>query len=360
MKILHPSLCFRSMAVCTTIIMSLVPGLNAAARDIPDSIRLVGRNNHIQGFVVDTLDKCIYASFTTAFYKTDYDGNIVASVENIPGHLGAMSRNPENGKVYASLEIKDDEIGRNIAEGMGIDVVAQGQSAFYIAILDVARMDRIGMDPLKDGIMELVRIEDACRDYSQNHRYGCSGIDGVAFAPAMGSRNKRMYLYVAYGIYDDPSRNDNDDQILLCYNPRRFNGAKPLRKFFVRTGNTRYGVQNMAYDKYTNRLYLFVYKGHKPQFPNYPMFGLDCSQKPVGNRLNLAAAGLMDEASGIRGWDFKWGSTGFCPLGDGRYMISENGYDSQAGQQYSDLRLYLWTGDTREPFIYSGKTLNDK
>lgn len=342
----------RVLTACLSALLSLFLSLCASAQDIPGSIRITGRNNHIQGFTVDTGKQCIYASFTTAFYKTDYQGNIIASIENIPGHLGAMSRNPEDGKVYASLEIKDDEIGRGIAREMGMDVVEEGQSAFYIAILDVDRMDRMGMDPQKDGVMELVRIEDACRDYAEGHRYGCSGIDGVTFAPGIGSRRNKMYLYVAYGIYGDPARDDNDDQVLLCYDPKHFNGRKPLHKYLVRTGNTTYGVQNMAYDDYSGRIYLFVYKGKKAGFPNYPMFSLDCSQKPVRDRLQLTDDGLKDEATGIRGWNFKWGSTGFCPLGEGRYMVSENGYDDKARQQYSDLRLYQWTGKTEEPFIY--------
>ena len=43
------------------------------------------------------------------------------------------------------------------------------------------------------------------------HRLGCSGIDGVTFAPAFGqSRDGKKYLYVAYGIYGDTLRTDND------------------------------------------------------------------------------------------------------------------------------------------------------
>lgn len=342
----------RILASCISIFLALLPFGVLSAGEIPDRIHITGRNNHIQGFTVDKEKKCIYASFTTAFYKTDFQGNIIASIENIPGHLGAMSRNPENGKVYASLEIKDDEIGQGIAKGMGIDVVAEGQSAFYVAIIDVDRMDRMGLDPQKDGVMELIRIEDACRDYSDNHKYGCSGIDGVTFAPGMGSKKDKMYLYVAYGIYGDIERNDNDDQILLCYDPDRFDGRRPLKKYFVRTGNTTYGVQNMAYDRFSDRIYMFVYKGRKSNFPNYLMFSVDCSQKPVKGRLVLTDDGLEDEATGIRGWYFPWGSTGFCPIGEGRYMISENGKDARTGQQYSDLRLYEWSGDVDEPFIY--------
>jgi len=335
-----------------TACLSLLAGLTLQAQDIPLSIHLEGRNNHIQGFTLDTTARCVYASFTTAFYKADYKGNIIASIENIPGHLGAMSRNPYDGKVYASLEIKDDEIGRGIAKGMGIDVVGEGQSAFYIAIIDVDRMDRIGMDPYKDSVMEFVRIEDACRDYADGHKYGCSGIDGVTFGPAPGSRNGKMYLYVAYGIYSDTGRDDNDNQILLCYDPASFSSRKALKRYTVYTGNTSYGVQNMAYDASSNRIYLLVYKGKKSILPNYDMFAVDMGIKASKGRLSLAQDGLLDEASGIRGWRFPWGSTGFQSLGDGMFMISENGRNASTGQQCSDLRLYRWSGDVHKPFIY--------
>lgn len=327
--------------------------LGLGAQELPDSVHITGRNNHIQGFTIDREKQCIYASFTTAFYKTDFQGNIIASVENIPGHLGAMSRNPVNGKVYASLEFKDDEIGRGIAKGMGIETVKSGESVFYIAIIDVDRMDRMGLDPQKDGVMEFVRIEDACRDYAEGHRYGCSGIDGVTFAPKFGSKSDKMYLYVAYGIYSDTERSDNDNQILLCYDPDKFDGQKPLKKLFVRTGNTSYGVQNMAYDSFSDRIYMLVYKGSKAEFPNYDMFSVDCSQKPRKSFLKLSDDGLKDTESGINGWRFKWGSTGFSPLGEGLYMISENGRDPQTKQQYTNLRLYRWTGNPEKPFEYA-------
>ncbi len=62
-----------------------------------------------------------------------------------------------------------------------------------------------------------------------------------------------MYLYVAHGIYNDIKRNDNDYQVILCYDTAEWNKhslllsqnnlhksgfEKPLHKFFVYTGNT--------------------------------------------------------------------------------------------------------------------------
>jgi hypothetical protein len=52
---------------------------------------------------------------------------------------------------------------------------------------------------------------------SPDHRYDCSGIDGVAFGPAFGHSDGKTYLTVAYGIYGNTRRGDNDHQVLLQY-----------------------------------------------------------------------------------------------------------------------------------------------
>ena len=66
--------------------------------------------------------------------------------------------------------------------------------------------------------------------------------------------------------------------------------------------------------------------------------------------LKLSEEGLLHEASGVRGWNFKWGSTGLCPLGDGLWYISENHKDKETGIQSCTARLYRWTGDGDKPF----------
>lgn len=50
------------------------------------------------------------------------------------------------------------------------------------------------------------------------------------------------------------------------------------------------------------------------------------------------------------GWDFKWGSTGLCPLGGGYFYISENARSKETRQQRTTVRLYEWTGDADTPF----------
>ena len=355
-------------------ILSLILALGATAAELPDSVYVAMKDGHVQGFAIDKAHEHMYLSFTSSVLKTDLKGNLIGSINRIQGHLGAMTLGPD-GRVYASLECKDDEIGKGIADRLGVQNLSHDQSVFYVAIIDVDKIDRVGMDPEKDGVMTTVCVRDACRDYVDS-KYGCSGIDGITFAPGFGSKKDKMYLYVAYGIYGDNSRMDNDNQIILCYDTKGWsryetpvvfgtvpvNGPeKPLRKYFVHTGNTTWGVQNMAYDPFTNRIFLAVYKGKKSGYPNYDLFSIYMNQKPVKAKpkgidhkewtLKLAADGLHHEDTDTWGWRFKWGSTGLCPIGDGTWYISENHRDKQTGLQSCTARLYRWTGNADKPFV---------
>ncbi|MBO4671582.1 MAG: hypothetical protein J5640_07075 [Bacteroidales bacterium] len=363
------------MRKLSAIVAALLLGACALAAELPDSLYVGVRDGHVQGIALDRAKGCMYFSFTSSFIKTDLSGNIIGTINRIQGHLGAMTLGPD-GRVYASLECKDDEIGKGIADRLGIENLSHDQAVFYVAIIDVDRIDRPGMDPEKDGVMTTVCIREAVKDYAGS-TYGCTGIDGITFAPAIGSRCKKLFLYVAYGIRGDNSRTDNDNQVILCYDikdwKRKYetpvvfgtvptNGPeKPLHKYFIHTGNTTWGVQNMAYDAATGRIFLAVYKGKKPQYPNYPLFCFDVDQKPVKacpkglsvkqEMLRLSSDGLLDESTGVRGWNFKWGSTGLCPLGDGLWYISENHKDKATGIQSCTARLYRWTGEGSKPFV---------
>ncbi|MBQ9463232.1 MAG: hypothetical protein IJU68_06200 [Bacteroidales bacterium] len=351
-------------------------GFSSLAQPLPKTIYAEVRDGHVQGIALDRAKGYMYYSFTSSFIKTDLEGRVIGSIGRIQGHLGAMTLGPD-GRVYASLECKDDIIGQGIAERLGVDNLSHEQSVFYVAIIDVDKIDHEGMDPEKDGVMTTVCIREACKDYTE-HTYGCSGIDGVTFAPPIGKpASKKRLLYVAYGIYGDNERSDNDNQVLLCYDTsdwrRKYetpvvfgtvptNGPeKPLHKYFVFTGNTKWGVQNLAWDPYTNRIYMAVYKGSKKIYPNYSMFAVDVKQKPgkavpkgldsKQETLKLSSEGLFDEYSGIHGFNFKWGSTGLCPLGDGLWYISENHKDKESGIQSCTARLYQWTGGGNKPFV---------
>ena len=189
---------------------------------------------HCQGIAVDPVRRYIYYSFTTAIVKTDWEGNLIGSAYGLLGHLGCIDFCDTDGKVYGSLEYKNDAIGRGILAHLGKDAV---EDAFYIAIFDVNKLDRPDMDAVSDGIMTAVWLRDVVEDYKAilpdgtAHRYGCSGIDGLTVAPAFGGSVADACVYVAYGIYGDVHRTDNDHQVILCYDRASLAGyAKPIRQ----------------------------------------------------------------------------------------------------------------------------------
>lgn len=164
---------------------------------------------HCQGIAVDTARKFIYYSFTTELVKTDLNGRLIGSVTGLLGHLGCIDFCDADGRVYGSLEYKNDAIGKGILANLGSD--AKVEDAFYMAVFDVDRIDRPGMDAARDGVMSTVYLKEVVDDYkavtpSGAHRHGCSGIDGTTFGPMPGSADGKRYLFVAYGVYGDVTR----------------------------------------------------------------------------------------------------------------------------------------------------------
>ncbi len=338
---------------------------------------------HLQGIAVDPVRRYFYYSFTTELIKSDFDGNVVGSVRGIVGHLGCIDFNDVDGKVYGSLEFKHDGIGQGILKSLALDTLPE--EGFYVAIFDVSKIDRMNMDAETDGVMTAAFLKEATEDYIGNangrkHRFGCSGIDGLAVGPEFGKRNGAQYLNIAYGIYGETDRTDNDYQVILQYEiDAVVRSARPLRqanmhrsgpevyrgKYFVYTGNTTYGVQNLEYDSATGDWYMAVYCGKKETFPNFPMFVIDGTIPPSeqlligfsdeshGHVLSLKKAGAFHPESGVYGWQFPLGSTGIASLGDGRFYISEPG--TEDGQCFGVLRLYRWTGIAGHPFVLETK-----
>ena len=335
---------------------------------------------HIQGIAVDTEQKYMYYSYTTMLIKTDMQGNIVGSVTGLLGHLGDLDFNDVDGRLYGSLEYKNDAIGQGILRMEKSE--RKLQTAFYIAIFDVDKITREGMDAEKDGIMTTVFLPTVLEDYlaevltaegKQNHRLGCSGIDGVTFGPKFGKKGGKQYLTVGYGVYGDTDRSDNDYQVLLQYDVSKWakyekplsqeemhlqGPAKPAGQYFVKTGNTTYGVQNFDYDASSHSWMMAVYKGNKKHFPNYTFFAADGAARPVKQALEgvpyikkakvVALKEAGKQQGDIRGWDWGVGSTGMCSLGDGYFYLSHN-YKIEEGQG-SIIRLYRFTGNADNAF----------
>src|SRR5690606_10441272 len=255
----------------------------------PDSIYTGAQGRmHVQGVAVDQANECVYFSFTDRLIKMDLSGKLLGSVTGFLGHLGDLAFNAADGKIYGSLEYKNDEIGKGIRNTLGAE--HSNESGFYIAIFDGSQIVRPDMDANSEDVLRTVYLREVVKDYEAQvqvgdkmrpHRFACSGIDGVTFAPAVGSsKSGKMYLYVAYGIYGETDRDDNDHQVILAYDVADWNAyanrlsqdnlhhsgpEKPMEKYFVKTGNTTYGIQNLAYDPHSGNFFAAVYRGKKTQ-----------------------------------------------------------------------------------------------
>ena len=319
---------------------------------------------HLQGIACDEKLEYMYMSFTDRLVKVDMRANKpVASVTGLlaggiyggGAHLGCLAY--YQGRVYGSLEYKAAE-------------------KFYVAAFDCDRMTELDMDYKTSGVMTTMYMEEVTRDYTDDldagehnnaasslgHRYGCSGIDGITFGTLPGDPQGKTCLLLAYGIYGNTSRADNDYQVLLAFDPDAFTllpfdqnaphqaGPRPCKKLFVHTGNTRYGVQNLEFDRDTGDLWMIVYPGKKAQYPNFPVYiadgseppseqslrvrGLAYGSDPHGETLRLKAVGCCHAESGV------WGvpdmplraDTGFISLGGGLFYVADSG--KEADRQY--------------------------
>ncbi|MBC7630789.1 hypothetical protein [Aeromicrobium sp.] len=331
--------------------------------------------SHLQGAAVDTRRGEIYWSFTQQLVRTNMEGTVLGTVGGLAGHLGDLDLNPQDGRVYGSLEYK-------------------AQKAFYIAIFDPRKIDRIGMDAEQDGVMTTVHLSEVVDDFTADmdgngvfdgdtattadHRYGSSGIDGVAFGPSFGRTSGPQTLKVAYGIYSNVDRHDNDNQVILEYDTRSWRRyERPLSeqqphrsgpphakgKFFVPTGNTTYGIQNLEYDEASGNWFAGVYPGVKPGMPRYSLFIIDGHRAPrralvsgqarpeEGDHLALVDSGLHDPGSAIFGWTFD-AAYGLVSLGQGYFYKGSASSVVEGGvtRQHGALDLYRWTGRAPTPF----------
>ena len=339
------------------------------------------KEGHVQGIALDTQKGYLYFSFTTILLKTDLQGNPIGSVRRLAGHLGCITFDPDRRRVYGSLELKHDAIGQGIIQRTGWDPNAEDN--FYLVSFDVDRITRMDMDAETDGIMRAVWLKDVVADYNATdpvsgkfHRYGCSGIDGTGYGIVPGSSDPPKKILVAYGIYGDPQRTDNDHQVFLQYDPEVFSRyGQPLNqeaphhsgpdapesKYFLYTGNTTWGVQNLEYDPFRNTWLVAVYLGKKEQFTNFPMFLIDGAVAPFlqplrgrpgesGMVLTLSDMG-QEGLGGIHGSHFPLGSTGVCSLGDGRFYFS-NPVKSDDGESFSsEVGLYRMDPETELLFL---------
>lgn len=339
---------------------------------------------HVQGIAVDTKKGYIYYSFTTILLKTDLLGNPIGSAIRLAGHLGCITFNEDDGKVYGSLELKHDVIGRGIISRTGWN--PSDEDSFYLVCFDVDKIIKMNMDSEKDGIMTAVYLKDVVADYEGTdevsgvkHRYGCSGIDGTAYGPVFGAApDSPKKFMIAYGIYSDISRNDNDYQVILQYDPSIFEQyAKPLNqesphhsgpescenKYFLYTGNTTFGIQNIEYDASSRNWFIAVYVGKKECFTNFHMFVCDGTIAPIeqelvgrngekGLTLTLKKIGVKSDKNDIYGSDFLLGSTGIASIGNGYFYISKPYERRDDSGHYLGSLVSLYKFDENDPLLF--------
>ena len=254
----------------------------------------------------------------------------------------------------------------------------QFETGFYVAIFDVEKINRMDMNAERDGVMTTVLLKTIAKDHLAKvktksgevleHRYGCAGFDGISFGPAFDGSGKRM-LTVVYGIYGDTTRTDNDYQVLLQYDTEKWSKyeaplsqdkmhhrgpSKPYGKYFVYTGNTKWGVQNLEYDKERNLWFLACYAGKKSTFSNYTLFVVNGAEKPivrplygvgyeeVGPVLTYSYKGGRTDRKDIdvRGWHNKLGACGMHSLGNGYFYLVSNEKSEQGQSATLHLARY--------------------
>lgn len=84
------------------------------AQQLPQTIYVGGQVQHVQGIAYDGKAGCMYMSFTSRFVKTDLNGNILASIDRIQGHLGAMTFDPVGRRCMLLWNVRMMKSGRGL------------------------------------------------------------------------------------------------------------------------------------------------------------------------------------------------------------------------------------------------------
>lgn len=350
-------------------------------------LSLTGGNceiKHCQGIAVDKKNEYIYFSYTRQIIKCNFDGDIVGSVTGFVGHLGDITFNEKDGKVYCSYDLP------KIA-------------GICIAIFDVSKITKVGMKPTGD-VVRTVNLKDPKRLFDAtvtlkkkdsktgqvttteySHRYGVSGIDGITFGPDFMKKSGKELLTVACGVLRDNGRDDNNYQVLFQYDvtdwwttyakpysakPHSSGPDKANGKYFLYTGNTSYGVQTMEYFDELNLWIINCYPGRKKSFENYTVFVVDGDVMPKYQKLkgqpktdrqyvlSLYQDGEHDEKNDIYGWYASYGVQGVAYMGDGLFYITRP-YTTWTGITAAICYLCVWDPEKDDPFQLAAGIGND-
>ena len=332
-----------------------------------DTIDLCGGNSHLQGICVDDKMEYMYFSYTSALAKVDMKtGEVVGSVGGFgqgsfgtPGgaHLGCLAY--YDGRIYGSLEYKEPgakffvaAFDEDAITEVGMDV-KEMDSGVYGILLKEPTLDF--RDPLNDEVNDKTN-GFAANEEKAGHKFGCSGIDGVTFAPMPGGDDGKMYLFVAYGVYGNndywKGRYDNNYNVLQVYDPEDFDepydaenqtGDSVFRRFtyerglspdyeedeilsaadtlYAWTGTTSYGAQNIEYDRDTGDIVLYTYGPQQPWSKGSTMYVIDGSKSPEEREIEVGQSNTNSDqdahdAAVAKAEEYKV---------DGKYPIGKHG-----------------------------------
>ncbi len=266
---------------------------------------------HVQGVCVDDAGKYMYASLTNMLVKVDVTtGEIVGSMVGLStgshkagAHIGDVCY--DNGKIYTPLIYNASEM-------------------FYIGVIDGEKITGMDMPYTTPGLMQALYVpqvkEAFCNEMgagehgnyhtSMGHRYGCSGIDGIAVGKLPGGgydtdgdgvmdvSNEKPYLFVLLGHFMNAKRYDNENLIILAYDlesateqnllpfteellTKEYTGEESFlyqHKLFCYVGNQSYGAQQLEVDRDTGDIWLECYRSDSgKEFPNVTRFAIDGS-----------------------------------------------------------------------------------
>ena len=131
-------------------------------------------------------------------------------------------------------------------------------------------------------------------------------------------------------------------------------------RYFLYTGNTSYGIQNLEYDEYTTDWIVAVYRGKKDCFSNHPMYFIDGSVAAVktelrgrGGEIGEVLTLARSDGDDPRGIEFPYGQTGIFSFGDGTYYFSLDGRDRERGVFYTAVTKYQIDFQNESLFVQS-------
>ena len=217
------------------------------------SISVLNQNCHLQGFSTDNEKKYIYWSFTDSLVKTNIAGTMISQVHIGNGHLGDVDY--YNGKIYVSF------LG-DALPGKAWD----DWTSFYIYVFDATDLK----------LIDKIRLSE-CEKYKEiagqeNDTRGFSGVDGVAIGRDPESGERKIHIACAL-ITDERYANQIILQLSLDGNYEK--------EFYINTGNTVYGIQNLDYDEEAGHFWFTTYGSSKPFQAKNTLFKIDSDLKTI-------------------------------------------------------------------------------